>query len=82
MAFHWRADDGPTWNAGLVHVALRILGDPVQYCQETLYFCDFSGGGVWTPCHPSESAHDIHVDHRPSGSVDGSLVVYRVSKIT
>ena len=30
MAFCWRADDGPTLNAGLV--ALRILGDPVQYC--------------------------------------------------
>ena len=30
MAFRWRADDGPTLNAGLV--ALRISGDPVQYC--------------------------------------------------
>ena len=28
--FHWRADDGPTLNAGLV--VLRISGDPVQYC--------------------------------------------------
>ena len=26
----WGADDGPTLNAGLV--ALRISGDPVQYC--------------------------------------------------
>ena len=30
MAFHWRADDGPTLNAGLV--ALYFLGDPDQYC--------------------------------------------------
>ena len=40
MAFRWRADDGPTLNAGLV--VLRIPGDPVQYCKEFLYFCDFS----------------------------------------
>ena len=32
MAFHWRADDGPMLNAGLV--VLRISGDPVQYCSE------------------------------------------------
>ena len=34
MAFRWRADDGPTFNAGLVD--LRISGDPVQYCYEIL----------------------------------------------
>ena len=38
MAFRWRADDGPTLNAGLV--VLRISRDLVQYCQEILYFCD------------------------------------------
>ena len=27
------------------NVALRISGDPVQYCKKILYFCDFSGGG-------------------------------------
>ena len=63
MAFPWRADDGPTLNAGFV--VLRIPGDPVQYCEEILYFCDFSGGGggggggggVRTPCPHSGSAH-------------------------
>ena len=43
MAFRWRADDGTTLNAGLV--ASSFLGDPDQYCWETLYFCDFPGGG-------------------------------------
>ena len=42
MAFRWRADGDPTLNAGMV--ALSFLGDPDQYCKETLYFCDFSGG--------------------------------------
>ena len=37
-----RADDGPSLNAGLV--ALWFLGDPEQYFQELLYFCDFSEG--------------------------------------
>ena len=46
---------GPTLNAGLV--VLIIPGDLVQYCQEIIYFCDFSGG-VRTPCPPpSGSAH-------------------------
>ena len=43
MAFRWRADNGPSLNAGLI--ALRFLGNPDQYCQETIYFCDFSLGG-------------------------------------
>ena len=30
MAFRWRADDGPTLNAGLV--AFSFPGDPDQYC--------------------------------------------------
>ena len=48
--------DVPTLNVGLV--VLRIPGDPVQYCLEILYFCDFSGGGgVRTPCPPSGSEH-------------------------
>ena len=33
MAFCWRADDA---------------GDPDQYCEETLHFCAFSGGGGWS----------------------------------
>ena len=30
MAFCWHVDNGPPLNAGLV--ALRLLGDPDQYC--------------------------------------------------
>ena len=41
--WHCRVDDGPTLNVGLV--TLSFLGDPDQYCNESLYFCDFSGGG-------------------------------------
>ena len=49
----WCADDGPTLNAGLVVV--RISRDPVQYCEEILYFCDFSGG--LGPPVPSLDSH-------------------------
>ena len=51
-------DNGPPLNAGLA--ALRFLEDPDQYCLETLYFCDFSGGSrplspLWIrPWHASE----------------------------
>ena len=38
-AFCWRADNGPTLNAGLV--ACDFSGDLDQYCLETLFFCDF-----------------------------------------
>ena len=51
--FHrWHADNGPPLNAGLV--ALWFLGDPDQYCLETLYFCYFSGrgGGGFGPTVP------------------------------
>ena len=35
-----------------------FLGDPDQYCLETLNFCDFSwGGGRSRPSAPSGSAH-------------------------
>ena len=40
----------PTLNAGLV--VLRISGDPVQFCQEILYFCDFSGVVGVEPLYP------------------------------
>ena len=43
MAFRWRANNGPTLNACLV--ALRFLGDPDQYCLETLFIVIFHGGG-------------------------------------
>ena len=35
MAFRWRADNGPSLNAGLV--ALCFSEDPDQYCLETLF---------------------------------------------
>ena len=38
-AFRWRADNGPTLNAGLV--ACDFSGDLDQHCLETLFFCDF-----------------------------------------
>ena len=47
-AFRWRADNGPTLNAGLV--ACDFSGDLDQYCLEPLFFVIFKGGGGWT--HP------------------------------
>ena len=38
-AFRWRADNGPTLNAGLV--ACDFSGDLDQYCLETLFFVIF-----------------------------------------
>ena len=32
-----------------------------QYCYETLYFCDFSGGGGPDPLSPSASTHGVTV---------------------
>ena len=48
MAFHWRGDDGPTLNAGLV--AIWFSGDP----KKPYIFVIFQG--VRTPCLPSGSA--------------------------
>ena len=42
-AGHYRADDGSSFNAGLV--TLYFSKDPDKYCLETLYFCDYSGWG-------------------------------------
>ena len=54
---NWRADNGPTLNAGLV--ACDFSGELDQYWLETLFFVIFKGGGgVRTPCPPSGSAHD------------------------
>ena len=39
--------------------SLVISRDQDQYCLETLYFCDFSGGGP-DSLSPSGSAHAIH----------------------
>ena len=56
--FHWRADDCPTLKTGLV--ALWCLGVLEQYYPETLYFCDFQGGGIRTSAPLSGSAHVSH----------------------
>ena len=51
QAFRWRADDGPTLNAGLV--AVLFMGPILLFCQETLYFGDFSRGrGSLPPLDP------------------------------
>ena len=50
LRFACCADDGQTLNAGMV--ALWFSGDPDQYYLGTIYFCDFSGVGVRTPCPP------------------------------
>ena len=47
MAFCWRADVGPTSNAGLVFQGIRT-----SITKKTLYFSDFFfffGGGGWCP---------------------------------
>ena len=58
MAFRWRANNSPTWNADLL--ALWFSGDPDQCCLETisLWFFSVGGGGGPAPCLPSGSAHD------------------------
>ena len=45
MAFRWRADDGPTLNAGSVGSFAIISGDLDQNCLEILYLCVCSEGG-------------------------------------
>ena len=54
MAFRWRADDGPTLNAGLVAAIFRGSG-PVLL--ENPIFCDFSGGGGSGPPVPPLDTH-------------------------
>ena len=50
MAFHWCADDGRTWDAGLVAMWIFRGSGPVLLRNPIL--CDFSGGGVQTHCPP------------------------------
>ena len=58
MAFRWRADDGPTLNAGLVHVALLFFnGSGPVLLNKPYIFCNFSGGSGPPAPTPSESAH-------------------------
>ena len=54
MAFRWRADDGPTSNAGLVFQGILINTTKKPYV-----FVFFQGRGVPDPLPPSESAHAI-----------------------
>ena len=48
MVFHWQADGGPTLNAVLVALSFFRGSGPVLL--RNLINCDFSGGGVQTPC--------------------------------
>ena len=57
MVVRWRADDGPTLNAGLK--ALWFLGDPDQYFAKKPYiFVIFQG--VCTPCPRPPPPLDLH----------------------
>ena len=53
QALPWSANDGPTLNAGLVHVALwffKVSGPDLQ--RNPIFFCDFSGEMVQNPRPP------------------------------
>ena len=43
MGFHWRADDGPTFNDGLVALCL-VRGSGPVLLRNPIFFCNFSGG--------------------------------------
>ena len=51
----WRADNGPTLNAGLVALWFFRRSGPVLL-RNPIFLWFFRG--VWTPCPPSGSAHD------------------------
>ena len=81
MAFRWRANDGPTLNAGLV--VLRISGDPVHYCLEILYFLDFSRGGGGggsgpsvPPLDPRMEPDNIHLSRYTENQFDHALTAF------
>ena len=57
MVLSWRAHDGPTLNAGS---GCDFSGDPYQYCQETLIFCDFSR----PPVPPLDHVADVNVSEK------------------
>ena len=58
MAFCWRANDGPTLNAGLVVLSFLRGSRPVLQ-RNTIFFKIFQGGGRPDPLSPppSGSAH-------------------------
>ena len=55
MAFHWRADDDPTLNSGLVALGFFRVSGAVLL--RNRYFS--GGGGGADPLPPSGSANDI-----------------------
>ena len=61
MAFRWRADDGPTLNAGLI--APGFVRGPGPVFLRNPIFCDFQGVCGPDPCPtPSGSAHSQDID--------------------
>ena len=50
MAFRWRADDGPTLNAGMV--ALRYFRGGGSIAKKPYGFVMFRGGGSGPPAPP------------------------------
>ena len=59
MVFRWRADDGPTLNAGFCSFVI-FQGIRASIAKKPYVFVIFrgGGGGVRTPCPPSGSARD------------------------
>ena len=55
MAFHWRADDGPTLNAGLV--AAIFQGIRTSIARKPYIFVIFQGGGGFGPPVPPLDPH-------------------------
>ena len=55
MAFRWRADDGPTLNAGLV--AAIFQGIRTYIARKTCIFVIFQGGGSGPPVPPPLDPH-------------------------
>ena len=54
MAFRWRADNGPTLNAGLVAVIFQGVRTSIA---KKLYIFDIFQGREGPDPHPSGSAH-------------------------
>ena len=61
MVFRFRADYGPTLNAGFV--ALQLKRDPDRYSLKTLYLYDFPGGwgGSGPPVPPPPLDPRMHI---------------------
>ena len=59
MAFRWRADDGPTLNAGLVALVSFVIFQVIRtsFARKSYIFNFFQGGVSISPVHPSGSAY-------------------------